>query len=154
RVLSGSPGPGPFLWIWPCAVVVALFQVASRRQKNETASDLRAVALTGDAEALARALIALHTIARVPRRWGQERERQSTHPSLARRIRDIRASAGVAAATLDASTTFRAAAGADQVTFDAAHLSWQDAIGATHVLDYAGLVELRLDASAAGVVTL
>ena len=94
RVLSGSPGPGPFLWVWPCAVIVALFQVASHRQKNETASDLRAVALTGDAEALARALITLHTIARVPRRWAQERERQSTHPSLARRIRDIRASAG------------------------------------------------------------
>jgi Zn-dependent protease with chaperone function len=154
RVWSGSPGPGPFLWIWPSAVVLALFQVASRRQKNETASDLRAVALTGDAEALARALIALHAIARVPRRWGQERERQSTHPSLARRIRDIRASAGVAAATLDVSTVFREATGAAQVTFDAAHLSWQDAIGATHVLDYAGLVELRLNVSAAGVVML
>ena len=154
RVLSDSPGPGPFLWIWPCAVMVALFQVASSRQKNETASDLRAVAMTGDAEALARALITLHTIARVPRRWAQERERQSTHPSLARRIRDIRASAGMAAATLDVSTSFRAETGAALVTFDPAHLSWQDTIGATHVLDYAGLVELRLNASAAGVVTL
>jgi Zn-dependent protease with chaperone function len=153
RMLSGAPGPGPFIWFWPCALVMALVLKARQRQKNETASDLRAVALTGDGEALARALTTLHTIARVPRRWDQERERRSTHPSLARRIRDIRAAAGVAAETLESSTSFRAATGTAAVTFDAAHLNWQEA-GTTHALDYANLVELRLHAAATGAVTL
>ena len=148
------PEAAPFLWIWPCALFAALALRAGRRQKNETASDLRAVALTGDADALVRALTTLHTVMLVPRRWDQNRERQSTHPSLARRIRDIRAAAGVAVAPLDASTVFRAATSGTVVTFDETRLSWQEAIGASLLLDYANLVELRLNASAAGVVTL
>jgi Zn-dependent protease with chaperone function len=154
RVLSDSPEAGLFLWVWPCALFLAQIVRASRRQKNETASDLRAVALTGDAEALARALTTLHTIMLVPRRWNPERERRSTHPSLARRIRDIRAAAGVATAALNASTTFRAATSGTVVRFDATRLSWQEATGTSLLLDYANLGELRLNASTTGVVTL
>ena len=81
----------------------------------------RAVALTGDAEALARALTTLHTIARRAAAMGSgSASACSTHPSLARRIRDIRASAGAAAATLDVPTGFRAGNRAPPlVTFDA-----------------------------------
>ena len=107
RLWSGSSELGPIIWLWPSAVLIALVVRARHRQKNETISDLRAVALTGDGEALAGALATLHAVARVPRRWDQQRERASTHPSLARRIRDIRAAAGIAAATLTPSAGFR-----------------------------------------------
>jgi Zn-dependent protease with chaperone function len=151
--LSGSTDQTGFL-AWPGFLFVALVLRARQRQKNETASDQRAVALTGDPEALVRALTTLHTIARVPRRWDQHRERQATHPSLARRIRDIRASAGAAATTLEAPVTFRGATGSAAVTFDAARLAWEDGSGTRVDLDYAALVELRLDAQAAGAVAL
>ncbi len=154
RLLSGSPELGPIVWLWPFAVVISLVVRARHRQKNETVSDLRAVALTGDAEAVAGALTTLHAIARVPRRWDQQRERASTHPSLARRIRDIRAAAGIAAATVTPAAGFRAATGAAVVTFGETHLTWQENAGSTHLLDYAALVELRLHASATGAITL
>ena len=130
RVWSDSPGPGPFLWVWPCAVMVALVQVASRRQKNETASDLRAVALTGDADALARALITLHTIARCAA--------MGAGASASRRIRAWRgafATSGRRPAWPPRPSTSRRLpreTGAALVTFDPAHLGWRDAIGATH----------------------
>jgi Zn-dependent protease with chaperone function len=154
RLWSGSSDLGPIIWLWPSAVLIALVVRARHRQKNETISDLRAVALTGDPEALAGALATLHAVARVPRRWDQQRERASTHPSLARRIRDIRAAAGIAAATLTPSAGFRAVTGEAVVTFDGTHLIWQERVGTTHLLDYAALVELRLHASATGAITL
>ena len=137
------------------AVPVALALRGRYRQRNETASDVRAVQLTGDPDALARALTALHAIAKVPRRWDRQREEQATHPSLARRIRDIRAAAGTAAPpAMEAVATFNAARGDASVTFDTAQLHWRDAPGSTHLLDYGMLRELRLDVSPMGVVSL
>ena len=137
------------------AVVVALALRGRHRQRNETASDVRAVELTGDPQALASALTALHAIARVPRRWDQQREQQATHPSLARRIRDIRAVSGTApAGTIENTATFRAAHGDAAVIFDEAHVHWQDAPGTTHVLEYGTLSELRLQVSAVGGASL
>ena len=154
RLVSGWPEPGAIVFLWACPVLVALVVRARNRQKNETVSDLRAVALTGNAEALASALATLHAIGRVPRRWDQQRERASTHPSLARRIRDIRAAAGIAPAPMAPSAGFRAIASADVVTFAETHLAWQERAGTMHLLDYAALVELRLHASATGAITL
>src|SRR5262249_14702483 len=139
---------------WPFVLFAGLILRARRRQQNETASDLRAVALTGDPETLIRALTKLHVIARVPRRWDQAREREATHPSLARRIRDIRASVGAAPAPLAAPAAFPAATGAGSVTFDAAHVDWIGDTGAKQALEYASLVELRLQASPGGALTL
>lgn len=152
--LAGTSEFGFIVWLWPCAVVAALVFRAKDKQKNETVSDLRAVALTGNAEALASALATLHAIARVPRRWDQQRERASTHPSLARRIRDIRAAAGIAAATVTPSAGFHAASGTTEVRFDGTQLVWQERAGTTHLLDYGALVELRLHAPASGAITL
>jgi len=132
------------------ATFATLIARAKHRQKNETVSDLRAVELTGDAEALVRGLTTLHTIARIPRRWDQRRERQATHPSLARRIRDIRAAAGVAAASLEGPVTFSATEGVPSVTFDASQLAWREREGTTHLLDYGTLNELRLHAKSPG----
>ncbi|HEX6465268.1 MAG TPA: M48 family metalloprotease, partial [Vicinamibacterales bacterium] len=153
RIVFGADESMAF-WIWPFLLFAGLILRARRRQQNETASDLRAVALTGDPEALVRALTKLHTIARVPRRWDQAREQQATHPSLARRIRDIRASAGVTATPLAAPATFPAASGAGSVTFEAAQVDWIGDTGAKQALDYASLVELRLHASPGGALTL
>jgi heat shock protein HtpX len=137
------------------AVAGALVLRGQHRQRNETASDLRAVELTGDADSLARALTTLHAIARVPRRWDQLREQQSTHPSLARRIRDIHAGAGGATRrAIEGTATFNAARGETVVTFDSAHLHWQERPGTAHLLAYEALSELRLHAGPSGSATL
>jgi Zn-dependent protease with chaperone function len=143
--------------VFPVALVVAMAARARQRQRNETASDLRAVELIGEGEALASALTTLHVIARVPRRWDQRREQQATHPSLARRLRDIRAASATAIAVPDALAAparFSAVRGTPIVTFEPARLQWQEAAGTTHLLDYASLAELRLSASPNGTVTL
>jgi Zn-dependent protease with chaperone function len=88
--------------IWPIVVLIAVAAMVRDRQKHETASDLRAVALTGNAEALVRGLVKLHAMARVPRRWDADLERHMSHPSLKRRIQDIRAAAGTPPAALGA----------------------------------------------------
>jgi heat shock protein HtpX len=76
---------------WPVAVVVAMALRARHSQQHETASDRRAIELCGDPDALASALVKLHTLARIPRRWSPDMEQRASHPSLARRLRDIRA---------------------------------------------------------------
>ena len=125
------------------------------RQQNETASDRRAVELTGGTDTLARALTSLHAIARVPRRWDQRREQQATHPSLSRRIRDIQAAAGVATpAALAAPATFQAARGDASASFDDTRLHWHEAPGTSHVLEYGTLSELRVQVSPSGDASL
>ena len=153
RVVLGSTTSVAML-MWFGVLITTLVLRARHRQQNETASDLRAVELTGDGETLARALTTLHVVARVPRRWDQQRERKATHPSLARRIRDIRAAAGVATAALEHPVSFHAAQGPGIVTFEGTRVTWQEMPGSTHVLDYAALVELRLHAGTTGAVTL
>jgi Zn-dependent protease with chaperone function len=139
--------------IFPAAMFIAMAARGRHRQRNETASDLRAVELTGHPEALVSGLTALHTIGRVPRRWDARREQSATHPSLARRIRDIRAASGLAAPAPETARTFPAADGG-RVTFEHAHLTWQEHHGATHLLNYDALSDLRLHASPAGAISL
>jgi heat shock protein HtpX len=140
--------------VWPVGLLLFLMWRARDRQRNETASDVRAVALCGDGDALARALTKLYTFARVPRRWPVERERQATHPSLARRLRDIRAANGAAARSVDAPARFAGTDGRTVVTFDRAHVSWQEGHDAIHSFNYSHLTELRLDAGASRAARL
>ena len=139
--------------IFPAATFIAMAARGRHRQRNETASDLRAVELTGNPDALVSGLTALHTIGRVPRRWDSRREQTATHPSLARRLRDIRAASGLAAPGPDTVRTFAGASGGS-VTFEPAHLTWQEHEGATHLLKYGTLSELRLHASPTGGISL
>ncbi len=150
------PGAQPLLTgaVWMIALAAFMMWRARDRQKNETASDLRAVELCGDADALVRALTKLHTFARVPRRWDLQRERQATHPSLARRLRDIRAAVGTIVQSVDAPTRFAAPDGPTAVTFDRAHVIWQEGTAATHSFSYSHLTELRLDARPSGLPRL
>jgi heat shock protein HtpX len=132
------------LLVWLLAVVGVLVRRAKDRQRNETASDLRAVALCGDGEALVSGLTRLYTMGRHPRRYDQQHEQQATHPSLARRIRDIRRAAGTDTASLGTAATFAGSDGRTIVTFDRESLSWSEGEAATHTLKYAYLAELRV----------
>jgi heat shock protein HtpX len=143
--------------IWSCFVVVAMAWRVRNRQKHETESDVRAVALTGDPDALARALVKLHALAHIPRRFDAPTEQRSTHPSLATRIRDIRAAAEKPPPALSADVSdvsFRAANGTTHVTFEEERLQWREGEAAVHGLSYAHLTELRLDAKVSGPASL
>jgi hypothetical protein len=92
-----------------------------------------------------RALTKLYTIARLPRRLDQQAERSATHPSLARRIRDIRKAAGSLPVVAVSRVRITGTDGATSVTFEDTHLHWVDAGAGTHSLSYAQLTELRVD---------
>jgi Zn-dependent protease with chaperone function len=89
---------------WPIVVLALLAVRVSKSQAHETESDLRAGALTGDPEAMVRALTKLHHYSRMPRRWPYDFERAASHPSLAHRIQALRTQ-GTAAATPTAAIT-------------------------------------------------
>jgi Zn-dependent protease with chaperone function len=152
RLAPGAPSVLVLLWTIP--VVATLAARARHRQQHETDSDLRAVALTGNPEALVRALTKLHLIARVPRRWDTEIERQATHPSLARRIQAIRAAAGTPAAMLGETAPFAAAIGAASVTFRDEGLVWTESAASAHTIGYGDLEELRVRPAASGAAEL
>ena len=147
--------PDLSLWMlaafWFMALVLTLGWIARDRQRNETASDLRAVTLCGNPDALIQGLTKIHAFARVPRRWDTQMEATASHPSLARRIRAIREAAGAQHAPAIAQPeTVRGADGRTTITFDVDRLNWHESEGVTHVLSYAHLMELRVHANAVG----
>jgi Zn-dependent protease with chaperone function len=142
------------LLIWPVVLMAAMMSRLRHRQKHETASDLRAVALTGDGEALVRALTKLHAFARVPRRWEAELERRATHPSLARRIQAIRAASGTAPASIGEAATFTGAGNTESITFHDDWLEWNERGSTTYTIKYGQLSELRIDARTSGTPRL
>jgi Zn-dependent protease with chaperone function len=130
--------------LWPVLLfTVSLFRVR-HRQKHETESDLRAVVLTGDPEAVVRALTKLHAFARLPRRRDAEFERHATHPSLARRLQAIRAASEIPQTAINEAATFSASQGAVSVTFHEGHLEWRDGRSASRRIEYGQLEELRI----------
>jgi len=140
------PAAQSWLFIaWAAFVVTFQAMRARSRQKNETDSDLRAIALTGDPDALASALVKLHAMARVPRRWDAKVERHATHPSLARRVQAIRAATGNAPPALARPEEF--ISGETVVTFEADRLRWSADELATQSVGYRRMTELRLDIS-------
>jgi heat shock protein HtpX len=98
-----------FLWLaklaWPVVVMAVVALRASKSQAHETESDLRAGELTGDPEAMIRALTKLHHYSRMPRRWPYDFERAASHPSLARRIQALRTQGAANAAAPAAAPT-------------------------------------------------
>jgi Zn-dependent protease with chaperone function len=131
--------------VWPVVLIWAAALHVRRRQRHETASDLRALALAGNPDALIRALIKLHTFARLPRRLDLRAEQQASHPSLARRIQAIRAASGSAPAALGAAAQFTASNGVASVTFLDDRLIWNEDPAANHIIDYGRLKMLRVD---------
>ena len=136
---------------WFMGLVMTLAWIARDRQKNETASDLRAVELCGNPDALIQALTKLHAFARLPRRWDTQMEATASHPSLARRIRAIRQAAGTPhVSPIAVPETVQGADGRTAITFDVDRLTWRESEGVAHVLSYAHLTELRVHARAVG----
>lgn len=82
-------------WAWPLVILLFLVGLMAGSQRREHDSDVRAVELTGDPEALVSALTKIHNLMRMPRRWRERSEGRLSHPSLARRIRAIREAAGL-----------------------------------------------------------
>ena len=134
---------------WVMVLVGVLVGLSHHRQKNETDSDLRAVELTGDPEALARALTKAYAFNKYPRRLATQVEQQQTHPSLARRLRDIRAAAATSPAVLSEVVAFTAPDGT-RVRLEADRLAWEDVAGGTHAYPYTHLTDLRIDAGRRG----
>lgn len=91
-----GPGGLGFKSLLLAGVVLAFAQVRfiGHGRRHEAESDRRAVELCGNPEALVRALVKIHSLNRLPKRWDANTELMSTHPSLANRIRAIREAAG------------------------------------------------------------
>lgn len=160
----------PHFWLLAGWGVTFLLLLAARghgHQQRETESDLRAVELCGDADALVGALIKLHAAMRLPRRWAENVERGATHPSLANRIRTLRELASARPETaLTGCQVFRTPDGA--VVLDPARAHWLDGLedieGDTAALfdraskarsvSYSSVRELRVEAGVAGLAQL
>lgn len=140
--VSSLVGVLPVVGFW-----YLIYQLQERR-KHETESDLRAVALTGNPEALISALTKIHVLFLIPRRWKPSAEQQHTHPTLARRIQAIRNASGLAPAALSDPVTVSGAPNSDtSVTFHADRLEWNEGPASSHTIAYQSLTEARVDAS-------
>jgi Zn-dependent protease with chaperone function len=142
------------LLLWPVILITTLVVRARHKQKHETASDLRAVALTGNPDALIRALTKLHAFARMPRRWDIEFERRATHPSLARRIQAIHAAAGTSPASIGEAAVFIGSDGKRSATFHHDRVEFNEGAGGGHAIGYGLLIMLRVDAKSSGAPRL
>jgi Zn-dependent protease with chaperone function len=152
-VRISAPTALPWVTVPWIGVILVYHAIRARsRQKNETASDVRAVELTGNPEALVSALVKLHTLGLVPRRWEARVERSASHPSLARRIQAIRGAAGCAPPVLEGASVF--VSGETSITLDPDRLQWSEGELATHMVSYAQLTELRIDAGKARALRL
>lgn len=165
--ITMGPGLATFGAAALCAaVVIALGKRPSARRDAETASDLRAAALTGDAESLATALAKVHLYNRVPRRWPHAIEQGATHPSLARRIQALRAAAPAPSApvveTPAALVAVRSPGSNAVVVLEAARAHWFEGVAPDTALElnalraaassyraiaYSDLLELRVGTS-------
>ncbi len=112
--------------LWPLAVVASLVMRARRRQREETESDLRAAALSGDPDAVARGLIKVYVHAFIPRRWPVNFERSASHPSLARRIQALRGGGAQAAGAIGEPIVLPTARPGSVVVFDDTRAWWFD----------------------------
>jgi Zn-dependent protease with chaperone function len=156
-------------WVWALAVLLSLALYGTHHRAHEAESDSRAVALSGDPEALVRALVKLHALAVLPRRWDPDLERQATHPSLARRIQAVRAAGGVVASGLERPVVLRSTEDGRRVVLEEARIHWLEGVPAAASPDpvalreqaasvlsvpYSQLTELRLRAALGGSARL
>jgi Zn-dependent protease with chaperone function len=164
-------GGGVLVLAWSAGLILAFALRTSRQRAHETESDLRALALCQDADALISGLTKLTTAGRVPRRWSSEIERHASHPSLARRLQAIRRAAGMAPESLRAADVLvvSTAPPGGRVILDDRGVSWLGGIGTAERRDpallrqlattswavpYTDLVELRVVASWWGAASL
>ena len=124
------------------AAILAFFARGQQGHRtHETECDLRAVDLTGDADAVIRGLTRIHALSRMPRRFSQEFERAATHPSLAHRIQAIRAHASMAEQASDGPTVVATTTPGAYVALDDTRSYWFDGAPADAPLDLGVLRE-------------
>ncbi len=114
--------------VWPLALLFALLFAATSHQKHESASDARAAELSGDPEALIRGLTKIHVLSRISRRWDSNLEQWSSHPSLARRIQNIRRQTGETVEQFEPLVLPHASGSSQAVVLDAQNLHWLDGL--------------------------
>jgi Zn-dependent protease with chaperone function len=118
------------------AAILAFFARGQQGHRtHETECDLRAVDLTGDADAVIRGLTKIHALSRMPRRFSQEFERAATHPSLARRIQAIRAHASMAEQVSEGPTVVATTTPGTYIALDDTRSYWFDGAPADAPLD-------------------
>ncbi len=118
----------PWVGLWSGATLFILASALARRRHLEDQGDRRAVALCGDPDALIRALVKLHTLARMPRRLSVDAERWASHPSLARRIQSIRQAAGTGSPGPAGPAIVAGAAGKRFVIFESDRVLWVEGV--------------------------
>jgi Zn-dependent protease with chaperone function len=116
------------VWAGPAVTVAVLLTLQRGQRAREAASDRRAVALCGDAEALVRGLTKLYALARLPRRWPHDHDKLGTHPSLVRRIQAIRASGGSVVGGLSAPVVAASPTAGAFVVLEADRAAWLDGV--------------------------
>src|SRR5205085_1827878 len=133
----------------------------SRQRAHETDSDVRALTLCEDAEALVSGLTKMTMAGRMPRRWSAELEHGSSHPSLARRLHAIRRVAAIPVVSFDETLVVATTRPTALVVLDHDGVAWVEARSATDrdpevlrqtarsrwAVPYTELVELRVRAS-------
>jgi Zn-dependent protease with chaperone function len=117
----------PVVAIWSMALVIGLAWKASRHKMHETESDVRALTLCEDPEALISGLTKLTIAGRMPRRWSAELEHGSSHPSLARRLHAIRRVAAIPVMPFDGALVVATTRPTALVILDRDGVSWVEA---------------------------
>jgi len=165
----GSRLPAAAPWIptlWALAVAIAVPAALTAHRGHEAESDRRAVELCGDPDVLVRALVKLHALAALPRRFPLDVERGSSHPSLARRIQAIRRARGSAPEVLPAPVVLPGEEPGRFVVLENSRAHWLEGalpecagqaealrLGAARVESFAypDLADLHLEAGNAGI---
>ena len=91
-----TPGTGIWTWIWPVLCLLLFQHALKKNQSHEHESDLRALELGAEPQALIDGLGKIHALTRMPGRWSSQAEAEMSHPSLVQRVRAIREAAGMA----------------------------------------------------------
>jgi Zn-dependent protease with chaperone function len=118
---------GPVIAAWSLALIVGVVWNGARRKTHETESDLRALELCEDAEALVSGLTKLTIAGRMPRRWSTDLEHGASHPSLARRLHAIRRVAAIPVMPFDDTLVVATTRPTALVVLDRDGVSWVEA---------------------------
>ena len=118
---------GPVIAGWSLALIIGFAWKASHQKAHETESDVRALALCDDPEALISGLTKLTIAGRMPRRWSAELEHGSSHPSLARRLHAIRRVAAIEVMPFDGTLVVATTRPSALIVLDRDGVSWVEA---------------------------
>ena len=118
---------GRVIAAWSVLLIVGFVWSLSFRKANETESDLRALELCEDPEALVSGLTKMTIAGRMPRRWSVELEHGSSHPSLARRLHAIRRVAAIPVMPFDDTLVVATTRPGALVVLDHEGVSWVEA---------------------------